>query len=402
MRFTHFPPILVILLATLLVTGGYQWGVWSAGQQIDQPANITSGGAVATTAPAGVSFGLFWEAWNVLHERFLKEPDDAVLEEGAIEGMVNALDDPYTVYLDPEAAKDLEDGLGGVFSGIGAEVAVKNRRLLIVAPLPDSPAEKAGLKPQDEIQKIDGELIGEMTFLEAIRKIRGPDGSTVTVTIDRDGFTEPRDVPVIRGKIVVKSVEYEVRADGVGYLKITGFHKDTTNLAQAALDEFVAKGVSGIVLDLRANPGGLLDQGINIASLFLAKDSQIVKQKNRTGGVQTYTTSSVAAKAPSIKLVILVDKGSASASEIVAGALQDFGRAKLIGETTFGKGSVQQLENLRNGGQLKVTVAEWLTPKDRLINGTGIDPDIVVVNREEDEQAGKDSQLDRALEELKK
>ena len=399
MRFTHFPPILIFIFGALLVTGGYQWGVWSAS---NQPA-LEAGGSTKisqTTQPNGLSFGLFWQAWGIIHNQFVGNPDDAKLEEGAIEGMVKSLDDPYTVYLDPEAAKDLQDGLEGVFSGIGAEVAVKNRQLLIVSPLPDSPAEKAGLKPQDEVQKIDGESVAELTFVEAVRKIRGADGSVVTLTINREGFDQPREIAVIRGQIVVKSVEFSVRSDEFAYLKITGFHKDTTSLVQAALDTFIAQNVKGIILDLRGDPGGLLDQGINIASLFLPTDAVIVKQKNHQGEVTVFTTS-LSAKVPSLPLVVLVNKGSASAAEIVAGALQDFGRAKLVGETTFGKGSVQQLEDLRNGGQLKVTVAHWLTPKDRLINGTGIDPDIIVVRTDEDEAAGRDPQLDRAVEELK-
>ncbi|MEK7461353.1 MAG: S41 family peptidase, partial [Patescibacteria group bacterium] len=362
MRFTHFPPILIFIFGALLVTGGYQWGVWSAS---NQPA-LEAGGSTKisqTTQPNGLSFGLFWQAWGIIHNQFVGNPDDAKLEEGAIEGMVKSLDDPYTVYLDPEAAKDLQDGLEGVFSGIGAEVAVKNRQLLIVSPLPDSPAEKAGLKPQDEVQKIDGESVAELTFVEAVRKIRGADGSVVTLTINREGFDQPRDIAVIRGQIVVKSVEFSVRSDEFAYLKITGFHKDTTSLVQAALDTFIAQNVKGIILDLRGDPGGLLDQGINIASLFLPTDAVIVKQKNHQGEVTVFTTS-LSAKVPSLPLVVLVNKGSASAAEIVAGALQDFGRAKLVGETTFGKGSVQQLEDLRNGGQLIVTVAHWLTPKD--------------------------------------
>lgn len=393
MRFTHFPPILTLLFALTLVAGGYAWGRSDAGV----PAlSGQSTAGLTTTPPSGLAFGVFWEAWNTVHDRFVTPPTDSALTEGAIRGMVDALGDPYTVYLDPEAAKDLEDGLEGVFSGIGAEVAVKNRRLLIVAPLPDSPAQRAGLKAQDEIQKIDGEAVGEFSFVEAVRKIRGPDGSEVRLTILREGEAETREVAVTRGQIVVKSVVSEVRTDGIGYLKITAFHKDTTRLASEALEGFASSGVKGVIVDLRGNPGGLLDQGINIASLFLPRDSIIVKQRNRSGEVRTFSTT-LAAKLAEAPMVVLVDKGSASASEIVAGALQDWQRARIVGETTFGKGSVQELENLSNGAQLKITIAQWLTPKDRLINSTGIEPDLVVLN---DEATPIDEPLEVAIQEV--
>lgn len=396
MRFTHFPPILSVLIAAFLVLAGYQWGRLGV--------ISVSGDSISTVASAtpssGVDFKLFWEAWNKVHSLFYKTVDDKKLIEGALSGMVGALDDPYTVYLDPEAAKDLGDGLQGVFSGIGAEVGVKDHRLVIVAPLPDSPAAKAKLQPQDEIQKIDGAAVSDLSFVDAVRKIRGPDGTVVTLTIRRSGEDASRDVPVTRGKITVHSVTSEVRSDDIGYVKISAFHEDTTAGLQSALDKLLTAQVKGVVLDLRGDPGGLLSEGIAATSLFVDK-GVVVKRKEKDGTIHTYEVS-LPAKMPKIPLVVLVDKGSASASEIMAGALQDHGRAKLIGESTFGKGLVQELQDLSNGGQLKVTVAQWLTPNDRQINGTGITPDIVVDRTPADEDAGRDPQLDRALEELKK
>lgn len=390
MKFTHFPPILTVLVAIFLVLAGYQWG--RLGVVVPTNSNTSS---VATTQPTDVDFSLFWEAWNKVQSMYFGEVDTAKLTEGAIEGMVGALDDPYTVYLDPAAAKELGDGLSGVLSGIGAEVGVKDRRLLIVAPLPDSPAAQVGLRPQDEVQKIDGQSVGEMSFVEAVRRIRGEEGTTVTLTIVHDGETEAQDIVVTRAKITINSVTSEIRSDGVGYIKVSAFHEDTTTSLRKVLDEFTTRKVSGVVLDLRANPGGLLSEGISVTSLFLS-EGDVVKRKNKDGTVTAYQVS-VPAKLPSTPLVVLVDGGSASASEIVAGALQDHGRARLVGEQTFGKGSVQELDDLRNGGQLKVTVAQWLTPNDRLINGTGITPDVVVAG---DTTGDTDPQLTRALEEL--
>lgn len=391
MKFTHFPPVLTVVLAIFLVLAGYQWGRLGV-----QGTNSGGQGVINATQPSGVDFRLFWEAWNKIHATYFGEIDNAALTEGAIRGMVGALDDPYTVYLDPEAAAELGDGLSGVLSGIGAEVGVKDRRLVIVAPLPDSPASKAGLQPLDEIQKIDGEAVGDLSFVEAVRKIRGQEGTQVTLTIFRTGEEASREIAVQRSKITIKSVTSEVRSDGIGYVKISSFHEDTSPALRDALDSFLAAKVTGVILDLRADPGGLLSEGISVTSLFIP-GGDVVKSKLKDGTVKTYTVSAPA-KMTDVPMIVLVDKGSASAAEIVAGALQDHGRARLLGEQTFGKGSVQELQDLSNGGQVKVTVAQWLTPKDRLINGIGITPDIVVEQSEEDVAAGRDPQLSRAIE----
>lgn len=393
MRMKRFPPILLFLVAALLVVGGYQWGAISHGS-----LNRPNGAAVATTQPQGADFSLFWETWNKLHDSFVGTLDDSKLTEGAIEGMVGAAGDPYTVYLDPEAAKELGDGLQGSFSGIGAEIGVKDNHLVIQSPLPGSPAEKAGLKAQDQIEKIDGEDVATMTFTDAVKKIRGANGTKVTLTIMRDGAKQSQDIVVTRAQIQVKSVTSSIRSDKLGYIQITGFHDDTSQLVSEAATQFASAGVKGVILDLRGNPGGLLDSGIDVASVFLPS-GVVVKQKDKSGKVTSYQARG-SAKLPTVPLVVLVDKGSASAAEIVAGALQDHKRAKLIGETTFGKGSVQELEDLTNGGQLKVTIAEWLTPNDRQISGTGIKPDITVVDNRDDAHPGQDAQLDRAVKEL--
>lgn len=398
MKFTHFPPIIVFILGASLLGAGYQWG-----HQTAPAATSTATGDALTLSSASSAnrrnFGLFWEAWDTVHQQFFGTVLDTKLEEGAITGMVGALGDPYTVYLDPEAAKELGDGLQGVLFGIGAEIGVKNKKLVIVAPLPESPAAQAGLKPQDEILKIDGQTVGDLTFIEAVRRIRGMEGTAVVLTIAREDLDEPKDVSVTRAKIQVTSVTHELRPDGIGFIKISAFHEDTTTAAQAALEKFVTANVSGVILDLRGNPGGLLDQGIGVTSLFLPSGT-VVKQKNKDGTVKTFSVDRTA-PLPTTPLVVLVDGGSASAAEIVAGALQDQKRGTLVGERTFGKGSVQELEDLTNGGQLKITIAQWLTPNDRLINGTGIDPDVVVAKTEADDTANKDPQLARALEILK-
>ncbi len=400
MRFTHFPPIIILLISVGLVASGFALGRYQPIVPTEQQAGTGSISLSTASQPSQLNFGLFWEAWDKVTSRFFGETADTQLIEGAIQGMVGSLGDPYTTYLDPEAAKELGDGLQGIFSGIGAEIGVKDRRLVVIAPLVDSPAAKAGLKSEDEIQKIDSQAVGDLSFTEAIRKIRGKDGTQVILTVLHSGQTEPVEIAVTRGQIVVKSVASSVRPDNFGYLKVSAFHEDTAKLVGEALAHFTQEQVQGVILDLRGNPGGLLDQGIDVASYFLT-DGVVVKQKAKDGQVKTFSVS-LRATAPKLPLVVLIDKGSASASEIVAGALQDHERAILIGETSFGKGSVQELTDLSNGGQIKVTIAQWLTPSDRMINGKGIEPDIAVSLSDEDEAAGQDPQLDRALEELKK
>lgn len=400
MRFTHFPPIVVILIGIGLTLGGYQFGRL---QPIDSVSPSPTGGSISltqATQPTSLDFGLFWEAWDKVQARFFGVTDEASLTEGAIQGMVHSLGDPYTTYLDPEAARELGEGLQGIFSGIGAEIGVKDRRLVVIAPLADSPAAQAGLKPEDEIQKIDGESVAELSFTEAIRKIRGQDGTQVVLTILRPNLPEPVEIAVTRGQITVKSVTSSITADRLGYLKVSAFHEDTAQLVGEALTEFAAQNAQGIILDLRGDPGGLLQAGIAVASYFL-DDGTVVKQKSKDGEIKTFSVVPQD-HVTSLPVVILIDKGSASAAEIVAGALQDHQRATLVGDTTFGKGSVQELTDLTNGGQLKITIAEWLTPNDRMINGVGIEPDMAVSITEADEAAGRDPQLDRAVEELKK
>lgn len=393
-RFRRFPPLLLIVFALGFLGGGYLWGR-ASNEPVENRVNPKTA-SVTPSAPHDLDLALFWEAWAALRAKFLGEPNNAALIEGAIRGMVGALDDPYTVYLDPTTAKELNDGLQGYFFGIGAEVGVKNRKLLIIAPLPDSPAAQAGLKSQDEIQEIDGVPVGDMTFIDAIRKIRGAEGTAVELLIARADTAESLTIAVRRGKIEVKSVSSSLREDGLGYLKISSFHEDTTRLATAALASFTAANVSGVIVDLRENPGGLLSEGISVASLFMPS-GVVVKQRGKDAAIKTFQTS-IPAKLPTLPLVLLVDGGSASAAEIVAGALQDTDRAVVIGSQTFGKGSVQELEDLSNGGQLKITIAEWLTPADRQITGTGITPDIIL---EDDETTDADEQLDRAVQELK-
>lgn len=350
-------------------------------------------------APGDVDFSIFWDAWNIISKKYVGEIETKKMVYGAISGMMSALKDPYSMFLDPIEAKIFSEDLKGSFDGIGAELEARDGNLIIVAPLEKSPAEVAGLMAQDIITKIDGKEVSAMTFQEAINKIRGKKGAEVTLTVIRQGWSEEKDFKIKRDTIKVDSVTWEDK-NGFTYIKIRQFGDDTTQLMKQAA-EFANKNNSkGIILDLRNDPGGYVDSAVDIASLFL-DDKTIVIEKEKSGGEQKLNTT-LTPKLKDKKLVILVNGGSASASEILAGAIQDYARGKLIGEKTFGKGSVQTLESLKDGSEVRVTIAKWFTPNGRAIDKEGIKPDIEVKLTEEDKKLGKDPQLDKAMEEINK
>lgn len=394
---TFFKIVLTIIIIGVVYTAGYAVGHRNVELEkgyIPKVINTNLG------EPKDVDFSLFWDAWDVVKSKFLGKLDQQKMVYGAISGMLQSLGDPYTVFMSPDEAKQFNADLKGEFDGIGAEIEAKDGYLIIVAPLSGSPAEHAGLKAKDAILKIDGNDVTEMTFYEAINKIRGPKGSTVTLTIVHDGTKESVDIKVTRDTIVVKSVEYEMKGD-IAYIKISQFGDDTLDLVKDAVDMAIKKNAKGVVVDLRNNPGGYLQDAIDIISLFIDKDKVAVIEKGKDG-VEHPSKTTLQPKIADKQLVVLVNGGSASASEIFAGAIQDYKRGKLIGEKTFGKGSVQTMEKLKDDAEVKVTIAEWLTPNGRQINKKGIEPDIKVELSSDDKKNGNDPQLDKALEEVNK
>lgn len=343
---------------------------------------------------------LFWEAWHLIEEHFYyTEPlDYDAMVQGATAGMVETLGDDHTAWLDPQTARLMSEDLSGTFEGIGATVDMVDNRLTIVRPLAGSPAERAGLRAGDVIVAVDGRPLGKTTLVEAIMLIRGPAGSTVRLQVQRpkDGRLEEFELEVRRERITLPTVESKILSGGVGYIRLTEFNSLAAGEVQKALRELNRQGMKGLVLDLRDNPGGYLDAAVEIADEFL-EEGLIVTERDREGEGNDYSARR-GGLATEIPLVVLVNGASASASEIVAGAIQDQGRGTLIGEQTFGKGSVQMTFALRDGSSLQVTVARWFTPSGRLIDGEGLMPDIVVPLTAEDSDAGRDPQLARALE----
>ena len=346
--------------------------------------------------PRTVDFSIFWRAWNLVMKNSVDKPDTQKMVYGAISGMVDSMGDPYSVFMAPGTNKIFQDDLSGQIQGIGAELSAKDGTIIIVSPLIGSPAEKSGLKPNDQILKVDGITTDSLAVDEVISRIRGSAGTTVTLTIMRDGWAGPQDIPIKRDTITIKSVEWKM-LNNIGYIKVNQFGNDTTNLMSQATKEIAVKNPSAVILDLRHNPGGYLESAVDMVSLFSDPGTVVVKEKDKNGNINIDKTTGTPIL-NKVKLIVLIDEGSASAAEIVAGAFQDNGRATLVGAKSFGKGSVQEMDSLAGGASLKLTIAEWLTPKDRQINHLGIQPDVPVILTDDNIKVGQDPQLDKAIE----
>ncbi|MBU4332105.1 S41 family peptidase [Patescibacteria group bacterium] len=355
-----------------------------------------------------VNAQLFLEVWDIIHNKYVDPVEDIKLFYGALAGSVAALGDPYSMFLEPKITSDFTEELQGKFEGIGAEIAIKADRLTIVAPLPDTPAEQAGIKAGDKVYLIDDYDTTGITLEEAVKRIRGPQGTPVVLTVMReDNGDEPLKIEIIRDEIHFKSVRGEMKEEDIGYIKISHFNEDTTASFEEVLDELLDQGAQTIILDLRNNPGGYLKRAIDIASFWVDDDVIVIEKfgENYPDPLpidkKRVHKSTLPAILKGVKTVVLVNLGSASGSEIVAGALQDYGLATIIGKKTFGKGSVQELEELSDGSSVKITIAKWLTPKGRCIADEGIEPDIEVEMTGEDYSNDLDPQLDKAIEIIK-
>lgn len=367
--------------------------------------------ALDRTIPDGkpADFALFWQVWDEVNTKFVDKSkiDQSKMVYGAISGMVGSMGDPYTVFLPPQQNKDVKGDLNGLFEGIGAELGSKDNAIVVIAPLKDSPAEKSGIKTGDWIIKVDGQETSSWSLPETVSKIRGPKGTKVTLNILHPKETMPVDIPIIRDTIKVNSIEWKtitatqsgLVGQKVAYLRLSRFGDQTDIDWDKAVAEIKGKmatdpTIKGLVLDLRNNPGGYLNSAVYLGSDFLS-DGVIVKQASYTGDVQTYSVKRQG-KLLSVPLVVLVNQGSASASEILAGSLQVRKRAKVVGMQSFGKGSVQEASDVGSGAGLHITVAKWLLPDDTWINGKGLTPDIKIEQDQNDPT--KDLQLDKAIE----
>ncbi len=392
-KLTNF--LLTLSFIVLIFGSGYKIG--------EQKSRFLSPSTTNYELRANTNFNLFWETWDKLSERYVdqKKIDPKKMYLGAIKGMVASVEDPYTFFLTPDENKQTKDDLGGKFEGIGAQLDIKEGRIIIVSPLKKSPAEAAGIKSGDYINKVDNISTHKWTLAQAVSKIRGPKNSKVKLTLERNG--KEFEVTIVRQQIIISSVELSYRKN-LAVLKVNQFGDNTNDEWNKSVKEINAKWsskqIKGMILDLRGNPGGYLESSVYLASEFLPLGKLVVKQEATLYGDKEYRVIRVGLL-QEIPLVILINRGSASASEIMAGALRDHDRAQLVGEKSFGKGSVQEALDLSQGAGLHVTVAKWVLPNGDWIHGKGIEPKVKVTNEVKD---GKeiDKQLGKAIELLTK
>jgi carboxyl-terminal processing protease len=404
--------VIVFLLVFVIVTGVFAGGMivgWALPQSRNLGLLLVPGLVRNTSTSSQVSqrgqnidtlFKPFWEAWDIVHQQYIDQPvDDVKLMRGAISGMMTALGDKHSSYMDPEQFSQANAPLVGGYEGIGAYVDTTTGDFLtITKPMPGSPAEKAGLQAGDKIVGIDGQDMTGIDPLLVLRKVLGPAGSTVKLSVLREGQEKPFDVDIVRAKIVLPSVESKMLDKNVAYVRLNTFGSSTANDLRKSLTDLMAKKPAGLVLDLRDNGGGYLVTAIDVISEFIPSGKVAMVEVKADGTRDTFYAKN-GGKATDIPLVVLVNENTASASEITAGAIQDYVRGKLVGVTTYGKGSVQNwIPLIDNQGAVRVTIARWLTPKERQIDKIGLTPDVVVTMTADDIKANRDPQLDKAIE----
>lgn len=398
----------LVILATALIGASFGIGFYMGEKRATVAAiNLLN---KEEGKPSSVDFAPFWKAWALLDSKFVSvstSTEDAVTDQdkvwGAISGLAGSFGDPYTVFFPPVEAKFFESEISGNFEGVGMEIGIRDNVLTVVAPLKGTPAYRAGIQAQDKIVAIDGISTAHLSVDDAILKIRGEKGTKVTFTIVRDGVKEAFDISVVRDVIDIPTLDTELRKDGIFVIKLYNFSAVSPNLFRNALREFILSRSPRLILDLRGNPGGFLEAAVDIGSWFLPAGKiiaiedyggKIEQQFHRSKGYDVFNEN--------LKFVILVNRGSASASEILAGALSEHGVATVVGEQTFGKGTVQELVQLTGETSLKITVAKWLTPKGNSISVAGFTPDVVVPLTSEDVEKGRDPQLQKAVDILLK
>ncbi|MFH1462533.1 MAG: S41 family peptidase [bacterium] len=383
--------VLVFLIFAVLVS--FVLGSWYGKSQV----------VCEVCPPQDLDFSLFWEAWKMIEDEFVDKDKFNVQEMiyGAISGMVNSLEDPYTVFLKPQDTKRFIEDVKGSFEGVGMEIGIRKGQLQVIAPLEGTPAQKAGLRAGDKITAVNGTSTSDITIDEAVNMIRGPKGTEVALTIFREDWLEAKEIKVVRGVIAIPSLKWELLEDNIAYLKLYHFsEKAAYDFRQAAI-EIIESEADKFILDLRNNPGGYLEVSQDIAGWFLENGDIVVIEDFGKDKEQKIYRAEGNANLLSYTLVVLINEGSASASEILAGALRDNRGIQLIGEKSFGKGSVQTLEKLKEGSSLKITIAKWLTPTGSLIADKGLEPDIEIEITDEDYNEDRDPQLNKAIEIIK-
>ncbi|MCC7160570.1 S41 family peptidase [Candidatus Nomurabacteria bacterium] len=384
----------------LVVAAFFIFGIYIGSNYRPEIEKVTGITGKEPQVSTQADFSPFWKVWNEMNKKYpsVSEISDQARVYGAISGLVSSLNDPYSVFFSPEETKSFEEEIAGNFDGVGMEVGMKDKILTVIAPLKDTPAYRADIKSGDKILKIDKKVTSGLTIEEAIKLIRGPKGTTVTLTIFREGNKEPKEVKIIRDTINIPTLDTELRKDGIFVVKLYSFSANSANLFRDAMKKFVESGSDKLILDLRGNPGGYLDAAVDMASWFLKSGQTIVVEDYGGNKAQEiFRSKGYDIFNDKLKFVVLIDSGSASASEILAGAMQDNKRAKIVGSQSFGKGSVQQVIDITRDTILKITVAKWLTPNGTSISEKGLTPDYPVEITKKDLEDKKDPQMSKAI-----
>ena len=392
--------IFIVLLVGTAFYGGFYYGQ----SQVPAIYGIEGLGNKTLGQPDDVDFSLFWDAWKTVQEKYVDRSklNKKDMVYGAVEGMVKSLKDPYTVFFKPVESKQFLDDVSGSFSGIGAEIGIRKEVLTVIAPLENSPAQQAGLKSGDRILKVDDAVTADLTINQAVSLIRGPKGTVVKLVISRPSDDEVKEISITRDDIKIPTIKWELKDDKIAYIQLFNFGQTAPSEFRNKILEVLRGPADRIILDLRNNPGGFLEVSQDIAGWFLEPGSVVAIEDFGNGAEDKKYLASGNGVLKSIPIVVLINEGSASASEILAGALKDNRNIKLIGAKSFGKGSVQELTNLREGTSLKVTIAKWLTPSGKSITNEGLEPDIKIEISKEDIENLKDPQLERAIQEVVK
>ena len=379
------------LIVAIVALASFSFGSWTATSNCPK------------LPPADVDMALFWQTWHAVEDNFVDKDqiDRQKMIYGAISGMVAALEDPYTAFFNPEDSKKFLEDTSGSFEGVGMEIGIRKNQLRVIAPLENSPAKAADLRPGDAIVQIDGKPTAGITTDEAVNLIRGPKGTQVVLTIFREDWNKTQDFAITRDVIKVPSLKWEIKEDNIAHIQFYQFTEKASQDFRAAAVDIINSPANAIVLDLRNNPGGYISVAQDVAGWFLDKGQVIIRENFGEGKPETVHKSSGPALLKKYPIVVLINEGSASASEIVAGALRDNRQVQLIGKQSFGKGSVQQLVPLAQNSSLKVTIAKWLTPNGDQISEKGLAPDVEVDPANEEENEGRDPQLDKAIEIIK-
>lgn len=387
--------------AIILVCASFVFG-FSLGRRAPQAVVVQGINGVDGSATTAANFGTFWQAWQMINDNYLRAPSstDESRVQGAISGLVQSLGDPYSAYFSPQQAETFREDVSGTFSGIGAELGTRQGRLVVVAPLKDTPAEKAGLQPDDQILMINATSTDGLPIDQAVAFIRGEQNTTVKLTIYRDGWDKPKEISIVRQPITAPTLDYKMLPGGIAYVQLYGFNSNADRLFWNAMTSASNSGARGLILDLRGNPGGYLEVAVNLSGWFLPRGTVVVKEAGRQGITDVLRADGNEALV-NIPVVVILNKGSASASEILAGALRDDRGVKIVGETSFGKGTVQQVMDLNDGSIVKLTIAHWVLPSGHILENGGLKPDYEVKISDDDVSKKRDPQLDKAVEILK-